>query len=445
MGLNLHESQTVVVTGCSSGFGFDLALAVARRGDRVAATMRAPGGKNAEPAGALRDLADAEGLDLRVLDLDVTSDASVDAAARAVLDAWGAPDAVVNNAGQMFGGITEAFTPAEVAHQLDVNVVGVHRVTRAFLPSMRERGAGLFLNVTSIAGRLGCPFFAVYQASKWALEGYSLALRGELASLGVDVVVVEPGPFTTELFPNLVAPGDADDRAATYPAPVHRALEGMGATFEGLFESPEVPTDPALVVDRMAALVAMAPGTRPFRTVVGVDLGVAALNEATAPFDAAVLDALGVADFATLSTGAGGDGAAGHATLGGDAVTFEFEQAATGPGRFAGTFTLSGVVSDAGTTEDVLDVSSPEGASPLVATFRRTVTGERGTLVLVGDATVDLADPAAAPVAGTWRVDSGTGDYAGRTGSGEIMGTADFARSQPRGTLRYDGALWTDA
>ena len=432
-------TQTVVITGCSSGFGRDLAQNLARDGWRVAATMRAPDGKNAEAAGALRQLAEAESLALRVVDLDVTSDASVEAAAQAVLDEWGAPDAVVNNAGQMFGGITEAFSANEMARQLDVNVVGVHRVLRAFLPAMRAAGRGLVVNVSSTAGRCALPFFGVYHASKWALEGYTQALSLELAQTGVDAVIVEPGPFTTSLFPSMTAPADADGRTATYPDPVTGAFEAMGADFQAMLQNPETPTDPALVVEAMADLLAMTPGTRPFRTVVGVDFGVRARNADDASHDAALLEAFGMADFATLATTAGGDGVAA------DAVTFEFDQTATGPGTFAGTFTASGAVADAGTTEDRLDVSSPEGASPLVATFRRTVTGERGTLVLVGDATVDLADPAAAPVAGSWRVDSGTGAYAGRTGSGAISGTADFTRDRPHGRLRYDGTLRASA
>ena len=434
-------TQTVVITGCSSGFGRDLALALARGGHRVAATMRAPDGNNAEAAQALRQRAEADGLSLRVLDLDVTSDASVDAAARDLVQAWGAPDAVVNNAGQMFGGVTEAFTPAEMARQLDVNVVGVHRVTRAFLPSMRARGRGLVVNVSSTAGRAALPFFGVYHASKWALEGYSQALRGELASSGVDVVLVEPGPFATDLFQNTVRPADADGRAATYPAAVHEAYAGMGGAFEALFADPDAPTDPGLVVSAIAGLIEAVPGTRPLRTCVGIDFGVRDRNAALEPHDAGLIEALGFGDFVSMAAPAGGDGAAAPA----DAVTFEFEQTATGPGRFAGTFTASGAVEDAGTTEDALDVSSPEGASPLVATFRRTVAGARGTLVLTGDATVDLADPAAAPVAGTWRVESASGDYAGHAGSGTISGLADFTRERPHGRLRYDGSLRPDA
>lgn len=428
--------QTIVITGCSSGFGYDLALKLARGGDRVYATMRAPSDKNKEAADALRGLAGAESLDLRVIDLDVTSDASVDAAAATVRDESGAADVVVNNAGQMFVGITEAFSADELARQLDINVVGVHRVHRAFLPAMREAGSGLVVNISSTAGRCAVPFFGVYHASKWGLEGYTQALRGELASSGVDVVIVEPGPFTTSLFPKSPRPEDADDRSASYPAAVHEAHAGMGAAFEGLFADPDTPTDPAIVVDAIADLVAMEPGTRPFRTCLGVDFGVRDRNATLELLDAGLLDTLGLNEFATLAVRSGGrDGQAAGA------VTFDFDQTATGPGTFAGTFEASGSITDAGTTEDALDVSSPEGASPIVATFRRTVTGEHGMLILTGDATVDLADPGAADVTGSWRVEQATGAYAGHTGSGEISGTADFTLAQPRGTVRYTGDL----
>lgn len=148
------------------------------------------------------------------------------------------------------------------------------------------------------------PFNAIYHASKWALEGYSLALRGELASSGIDVVVVEPGPFTTSLFPSMRPPADIDDRTRSYPEIVHQTLAGMGATFEGLFNDPETPTDPQLVVNRLLELVAMRAGTRPFRSVVGVDFGVGARNAAVEPFDTGLLQTIGLTDFATLRVNA---------------------------------------------------------------------------------------------------------------------------------------------
>ncbi|MBL8859293.1 MAG: SDR family oxidoreductase [Planctomycetes bacterium] len=284
--------RTVLITGCSTRFGRQMAEELARKGDRVYATMRGVSGSNAKVASELQALAADQKLDLRVLDLDVTSTRSVDAAAANVLSESDAPDAIVNNAGQMYVGLTEAFSADELAVQLDINVVGVHRVNRAFLPAMRKRGQGLVINVSSIAGRMSLPFSGVYHASKWALEGYSMALRGELASSGVDVVVVEPGPFTTELFPRSPKPADADGRGKTYPAMANETFEAMGASFDQLFKDPAAPTDPKLVVDRMIELIAMKPGTRPFRSVADLDFGVRDRNAAIEPLDAGLLEGM---------------------------------------------------------------------------------------------------------------------------------------------------------
>lgn len=292
--------KTVVITGCSSGFGRQLAEVLARRGDRVYATMRAAEGKNAAVAGALAEIAASEGIDLRVLELDVGSTESVDSAAETVIAESGAPDVVVNNAGVMYTGFTEAFTPEELTAQLDVNVVGIHRVNRAFLPAMRKAGKGLIINLSSVAGRIGAPFFGVYHASKWGLEGYSMALRGELASSGVDLVVVEPGPFATELFARSPRPTDADGRIDNYPTLAHEALESLDLSFDGMFDDADTPTDPGMVVEQIVTLIDTPAGNRPFRSVVGVDVGVVGRNTAVEPFDAAVLEAFGLTEFATL-------------------------------------------------------------------------------------------------------------------------------------------------
>ena len=294
--------SVVLITGCSSGFGRLAAEELAARGDRVYATMRDPDGKNQASADALRGLAESRGLDIRVVDLDVTSDQSVEAAASIVLARSAGPDVIINNAGQMYVGFAEAFTAEEFSRQLDVNVVGIHRVCRAFLPGMRKRGRGLVINVSSVAGRIAVPFFAVYHASKWAVEGYSLAARRELACAGVDVVVVEPGPFTTELFPQSPRPKDEDGRASTYPAVAHQTFDGMGAAFEGMFSDPEVPTDPADVVHRFVELMDMDPGTRPFRSVVGMDMGVVERNATDEAHDPPFLQMMGVDEFVRLRT-----------------------------------------------------------------------------------------------------------------------------------------------
>ena len=293
--------KTVVITGCSSGFGRQLALNLARRGDRVFATMRGTKAKNAAAAEELEEAATREGLDLNVMELDVTSTPSVEAAAADILAEAGAPDAVINNAGVMLTGFTEAFTPEEMTAQLDVNVVGIHRMNRAFLPAMRQRDRGLIINLSSIAGRLSAPFFGVYHASKWAVEGYSMALRGELACCGVDVVVVEPGPFATALFDVSPQPADVDQRVADYPEVARTAYQSVGDAFHGMFNDPDTPTDPDMVVKEIIALIDTPAGNRPFRTVVAVDVGVRERNAAVEPFDSGVLEAFGMSEFATLS------------------------------------------------------------------------------------------------------------------------------------------------
>lgn len=292
--------RTVLITGCSSGFGRLMAEKVARSGDTVYATMRGVDGKNREIADELRGLGAAEDLDLHLLELDVTSDGSVNAACAKMIAETGPPDVVVNNAGQMYVGLAEAFTADEFARQLDINLLGAHRVNRAVLSAMRERGRGLLINLSSISGRIGLPFSAIYDASKWALEGYSLGLRHELASSGIDVVIVEPGPFSTRLFARGPRPVDVDGRAATYPDAVPRAADTLQATFDAMFADPDAPTDPELVADAVIDLIDQEPGTRPLRTVVGADFGVRERNEFVAVRDTELLAAVGLTEFVTL-------------------------------------------------------------------------------------------------------------------------------------------------
>ncbi len=294
--------SVTVITGCSTGFGFLAAKRFAERGDHVFATMRNPEGKNKPHADALLAFAAEGGYKIDVVDLDVTSDASVNTAGEQIVTTAGAPDVVINNAGQMFVGLAEAFSSEELAHQLDINVVGIHRVNRALLPSMREKGSGLIINVSSVAGRMAFPFFAIYHASKWGVEGYSAGLRRELASSGIDVTIVEPGPFSTELFPQSPTPADPEGRGKTYPEVVNQTWEAMGANFDSMFQDPEVNTDPALVVDRFVDLVDMTPGTRPLRGTVGLDFGVEANNQRDAEFDVGFMEAMQMTDFVKLKT-----------------------------------------------------------------------------------------------------------------------------------------------
>ncbi len=186
----MSNRKVVLITGSSSGFGTLIVKSLLKKGYTVAGTMRSLHGKNAATAGSLRDYAQNQPGELILQELDVTDEASVETAVKAVLEQTGRIDVVVNNAGFGASGFTEGFTTAQLHQVMEVNLYGVHRVSRAVLPAMRGQGSGLFINISSIMGRIVIPFAALYTASKFALEGYSESLRYEVSGTGVDVVIV---------------------------------------------------------------------------------------------------------------------------------------------------------------------------------------------------------------------------------------------------------------
>jgi NAD(P)-dependent dehydrogenase (short-subunit alcohol dehydrogenase family) len=188
----------VLITGCSSGIGLEAALAFARRGDTVCASMRNPG-----KAGTLQERAGTEGLTVEVIPLDVLDDRSVTDAVTSIEKAHGPIDVVVNNAGVGFSGSVETLDIDKARSVIDTNFWGAVRVIRAVLPTMRERGSGVIVNVTSVAGRVrGTPYQAFYSASKHGLGALSEGLQFEVAPFGIRVACIEPGFFTTEIFAN---------------------------------------------------------------------------------------------------------------------------------------------------------------------------------------------------------------------------------------------------
>src|SRR5258707_12950786 len=192
-------SKTILITGASSGFGRDTAETLFRAGHTVYASMRGTQGKNREAAEALRKLG------IMTVELDVSDDASVEAGVKKVLEA-GKIDVLVNNAGIMSAGVTEAFTAEQATVVFDTNVIGLLRVTRAVLPSMREKRNGLIINIGSVLGRVTFPFLGIYGASKFAVEALTDSLRYEVSQLGVEVVEVQPSGYPTNFFTNLQTP-----------------------------------------------------------------------------------------------------------------------------------------------------------------------------------------------------------------------------------------------
>ena len=255
----------VLVTGASSGFGYETVCRLARRGHRVFATMRGSHARNAAVRTALEELASLEGLALDVLDMDVLDESSVDACVQQVLERAGHLDVVVNNAGIASLGLAEAFTPEQYLHVYDVNVAGVVRVNRAVLPSMRARRAGLLIHISSAAGRLVVPALGPYCASKFALEAVADAFRFELAPWGVQSVLIEPGIYRTPIIVRAVKP--ADQHRVDACGSEGSFVDQVGAVFAAAMADPANPGSDD-VAEAIVQLTEMNAADRPFRTVL---------------------------------------------------------------------------------------------------------------------------------------------------------------------------------
>jgi NAD(P)-dependent dehydrogenase (short-subunit alcohol dehydrogenase family) len=178
------------ITGASTGFGRLLAEQVLLAGHNVVATARKP----EQIENFARDYADR----CLVLSLDVTNETQVDAAVEQTVARFGRVDVVVNNAGYGVAGAIEEVSEAEFMPMFETNVFGLLRVTQAFLPQLRKQRSGHILNLSSIGGLVASPGMGFYNATKFAVEGLSEALAGELKPLGIHVTIIEPGPFRTD-------------------------------------------------------------------------------------------------------------------------------------------------------------------------------------------------------------------------------------------------------
>jgi NAD(P)-dependent dehydrogenase (short-subunit alcohol dehydrogenase family) len=273
--------KVVVITGCSSGFGAGAVKTFADKGYRVWGTLRDAAGRNAAKKAALQ----AHSSKVSVIDMDVTDDASV-TAAFALIEAQGPVDVLINNAGVMYLGITEAFSIDQAKEQMETNYFGAIRTMQAVLPAMRAAKSGLIINTSSLVGQISPPFFSTYSATKHALEGYVQGLRYEVSPFGIDVAIVQPGPFGTGLLAGGQAPARADVLASY--GDLAGVPDAMGQHFAAFLQSDEAPK-PQLVVDAYLALAEMPAGKRPTRTVVGITWGVDAMNAAKQPIQDRVL------------------------------------------------------------------------------------------------------------------------------------------------------------
>ncbi|WP_035909885.1 MULTISPECIES: SDR family oxidoreductase [unclassified Labrenzia] len=284
----MTTQKTILITGASRGIGFLTAQKLVQEGHIVYAGMRDLDGRNAEAAKALKLFAEGLPGKLVPVDLDVADEKGVERTVAAI-EAEQPIDVLVNNAGVMPVGLTEGFTMEQAKDLFDVNVYGVMHLTRAVLPAMRARKSGLVISLSSVAGRFGMPFFGLYCASKWAMEAYCESLHYELEPFGVESVLVEPSGHGTDLVTSAPAPGDAV-RVGQY-GDYSKGRDRLLGMFQGMFDQGEAITDAGNVATKILELIAMD-GSRPIRTQVGQDMGVTAINEATAPIQAQLVSGL---------------------------------------------------------------------------------------------------------------------------------------------------------
>lgn len=276
-----ESNQVAIITGASTGFGRLTAEALARRNYRVFATMRGVNGKNADAARELRALTN-------VVELDVTDDASVERAVAEVMAAAGRIDIVVNNAGRVIAGVSEAVTLAQAQALMDTNFYSVVRVNRAVLPHMRRQRSGLLVHVSSGGGRIVLPCIGYYCASKWAMEALAESYRYELAAQHIDSVIIEPGSYKTAIAGNLERAADGE-RTATY-GPVNGIADSIMHTLD------QVAGDPNDLVDAVIKVIETPFGKRQLRYRIGGSAaGVEQLNAMSAELQQQILTAFGIA------------------------------------------------------------------------------------------------------------------------------------------------------
>jgi NAD(P)-dependent dehydrogenase (short-subunit alcohol dehydrogenase family) len=281
------QKKVVLITGTNSGFGWLTANSVAALGNKVYATMRDVEGKNAEKAKALSAVEN-----ITVLDVSLTDENSVQQAIDSIIAKEGTIDVLVNNAGVTMFGVAESATLADVQRVFDVNVFAPWRLMKLVLPYMRKQSEGLIINISSGYGRFSSPFSAVYGSSKFALEGLSEGSHYELRPLGVDVAMIQPGAFPTEMAEKIQFGSDAliveeYKAVAEYPDKMFKAI---GEMFENVKPNPQA------VADAVVNLINLPKGQRPLRTVVDPTTGdiVEAANDAVAIEYAKALEAYGM-------------------------------------------------------------------------------------------------------------------------------------------------------
>jgi len=238
-----HDIKVAVVTGSSSGIGYETAIALARIGILTYATMR-----NLQKATNLESIRDKEMLPLKIQQLDVTDDASVNKAIQAIVSESGRIDVMVNNAGYGLVGAFEDLSMDEIRSQFETNFFGVVRVMQSVLPIMRKQKFGILVNISSGAGRFGYPSGSAYVSTKVALEGLSESIAYELDQFGIKVILVEPGVIRTNFDSGMVMAKKSQNTTSPY----FNMTKKMDTVFRQLLRNS---SPPSLVADVVSQAV----------------------------------------------------------------------------------------------------------------------------------------------------------------------------------------------
>ena len=219
----LNMTKVALVTGSSSGIGYETALLLARNGFDTFATMR-----NMNKSKEITEVSKRENLPLRVMQLDVNDDSSVADAIKNILNEKKSIEVVVNNAGYGLMGSVEDSSLDEIKAQFDTNFFGAIRVIKEVIPIMRKQRTGTIVNVSSVAGRIGFPMGSAYVSSKFALEGLSESISYELKQFGIKIVLIEPGVINTKFA--FVTPKKALEANSSYSQLMNKMEENLFST-----------------------------------------------------------------------------------------------------------------------------------------------------------------------------------------------------------------------
>jgi len=231
--------QVALITGCSSGIGYETALMLARNGYHTFATMR-----NTKKSDSLEEIIRKERLDLNIRELDINDNTSIENTINCIKSEANRIDVLINNAGYGLVGFFEDLTLDEIRNQFETNFFGVLNITKKIIPIMRLQKSGTIINVSSGAGQVGFPGISAYVSTKFAIEGFSESLMYELLPYGIKVVIIEPGVIKTNFFRNCIV----SEHSMKKSSPYSRSLDKFQRNVELMQEHATSPIDVAKVI-----------------------------------------------------------------------------------------------------------------------------------------------------------------------------------------------------